>query len=391
MTTNLFPAVLLAGPPNCGKSVLAFLLTRHLRESGIAHYLLRAAPDGEGDWFLTGQPEIVQTLRSIHKRKFSSEFIAHMHSAIEARPLPLLVDIGGKPQGEQLNLIRACTHSILLYRTNEERSAWRDMLNNAKLLPIAELRSIQLEEEKLEERTEREPWLRGQINGLERDITKRKTGMVFGSLLERVAGICSYDAVSLEQEHLKHAPFPIVNERELAKRLSVPVDGERMTWSPSHLKLIPKFVTASTPLAIYGRGPVWLASALAAHALPETFAIFDARYGWLLPPPIHFGEPEANVKVRSQPYQIHAAWIDLELPGGTLEPYEISLDLVHSGGGIVLSGKIPRWLFATLTHRLAPDHDWIAVDDPRLERAIVVHSRLFDVQPGDVLARVEKG
>ncbi len=46
MRTNLFPATLLAGPPNCGKSVLAFLLTQHLREMGIQHLLLRAVPDG---------------------------------------------------------------------------------------------------------------------------------------------------------------------------------------------------------------------------------------------------------------------------------------------------------------------------------------------------------
>ena len=277
MITNLFPAILLAGPPNCGKSVLAFLLTCHLREAGIAHYLLRTAPDGEGDWFLTGQPEVVQTLRTIHKRKYSSELIAHMHSAIETRPLPLLVDIGGRPRAEQLNLIKACTHSILLYRTIVERSTWRGMLNEARLLPIAELRSVQEGAEIVEER---EPCLRGRIAGLERDPKKRKTGLVFGGLLERVAGICSYDAVSLEQIHLKHAPLPAINERELAKQLSVPVEGERQIWSPKHLARLSEFITTSQPLAIYGRGPVWLTAAIAALTLPESFVIFDAAL-WL--------------------------------------------------------------------------------------------------------------
>ena len=167
MNTNLFPAILLAGPPNCGKSVLAFLLTHRLREMGIAHYLLRAVPDGEGDWFLDGQPEVVQTLRAIHKVGFSSEFIIHMHAAIENRPLPLLVDIGGRPQGEQFGLINACTHSILLYRTEEDRLKWRDYLEKANLLPIAELRSTLDEAESIEAR---QPHLRGRINGLERDV-----------------------------------------------------------------------------------------------------------------------------------------------------------------------------------------------------------------------------
>lgn len=382
MLTNLFPAILLAGPPNCGKSVLAFLLTRHLREMGIAHYLLRTAPDGEGDWFLTGEPDIVQTLRSLHKRRFSSELIAHMHSAIEARPLPLLVDIGGKPQGEQVNLIKACTHSILLYRTAEERSTWREMLNEAGIVPIAELQSTLNGDEFIEDRA---PSLRGHISGLDRDPEKRKIGMVFGSLLERVAGICAYDAGALEQIHLKHAPFPVVNERDLARLLSVPMDGERITWDPRHLARIPEFISPSKPWAIYGRGPVWLASALAARTLPETFAIFDARYGWLLPAALRFGGQETDLTLRSVPYQPQSAWLEIELPGGTLEPYDISLDPIPAGGGLVLSGKIPRWLFATLTHNLAPQHDWLAVYDPRMERAVVVHSGHPEIRPGDVL------
>lgn len=388
MNTNLFPAILLAGPPNCGKSVLAFLLTHHLRQLGIAHYLLRSAPDGEGDWYLAGQADVLQTLRAIHKRKYSSQFLAHMHNAILSRPLPLLVDIGGRPQGEQVNLIRACTHSILLYRTEEERYAWRGTLNEAKLLPIAELRSTLNDEEIAEER---EPSLRGKISGLERDPEKRRTGVVFGVLLERVAGICSYDAVTLEQIHLQRAPFPAINERELAKKLSVPVDGGRMTWSPRHLARLPEFVPASKPLAIYGRGPVWLTAALAVQTLPESFSIFDARYGWLPPPPIkrtNSTNGDASLRVNILPLQDQDFWIEFTLPGGTLEPDEIIIPSLPTQGGLVLSGKIPRWLFATLVHALAPSHNWLAVDDPRLAQAVVAHSNSAAHRPGDTLARL---
>ena len=167
-----------------------------------------------------------------------------------------------------------------------------------------------------------------------------------------------------------------------------PVEGERMIWSPGHLARIPEFVPASRPLAIYGRGPVWLASALAALTLPESFAIFDARYGWLLPPPVLFREGDADVKVNVLPFQGQDAWVEIELPGGTLEPYEISLNPIPSQVGIVLSGKIPRWLFATLVHKLAPDHEWFAVDDPRLSQAIIVHSNSSSHYPGDTLLRL---
>jgi CRISPR-associated protein Csx3 len=396
MNTNLFPAILLAGPPNCGKSVLAFLLTHHLRQLGVAHYLLRSAPDGEGDWFLAGQPDVVQTLRAMHKRHYSSHFITHMHNAIMARPLPLLVDIGGRPQGDQINLIKACTHSILLYRSEEERLQWRTMLNEARLTPIAELRSTLNGDEIA---TERQPYLRGTISGLQRDPRMRKTGLVFGILLELVAGICSYDASSLEQIHLKHAPFPVVNERDLAGKLSVPVEGERTIWSPSHLAHISNLILTSKPISIYGRGPVWLASALAALTLPESFVIFDARYGWLSPPPLRLLEStnllantrvSADVNIKVLPFQDQDAWVEIGLPGGTIEPYEIGITSLPSRvqGGLVLSGKIPRWLFATLVHHLAPNHAWLAVDDPRLSQAIIVSSNSHSHQVGDTLPRL---
>lgn len=389
MNTNLFPAILLAGPPNCGKSVLAFLLTHHLRRLGIAHYLLRSAPDGEGDWYLDGHPDVVQTLRAVHKRSYSSQFIAHMHGAIMARPLPLLVDIGGRPQGDQVNLIKACTHSILLYRTEQERLEWRAMLNEAHLTPIAELRSTLVEKDTV---LERQPCLRGTINGLHRDPKQRITGMVFGVLLELVAGICSYDARTLEQIHIKQAPLPVINERDLAGKLSVPVEGDRTIWSPRHLAHISNLIPASKPLSIYGRGPVWLASALAALTLPESFVIFDARYGWLYPPLIHFRDDGADVKTKVLPFQGQDAWVEFELPGGTLEPYEISLNPISppTQGGLVLSGKIPRWLFATLVHHLAPNHAWLAVDDPRLDRAVIVHNNSTTHRTGDTLSRLVK-
>jgi len=47
---ELFPAVAICGPPHSDKSVLAYTLSRALRTRQIAHYVLRAFPDGEGDW-----------------------------------------------------------------------------------------------------------------------------------------------------------------------------------------------------------------------------------------------------------------------------------------------------------------------------------------------------
>ena len=59
---ELFPAVLIGGPPNSGKSVLTYNLTQALRERGIQHYVVRAAPDGEGDWVSEADRSLVRTI-----------------------------------------------------------------------------------------------------------------------------------------------------------------------------------------------------------------------------------------------------------------------------------------------------------------------------------------
>src|SRR5512136_651193 len=60
---DLLPAVLVGGPPHSGKSVLAYALSRALRERGVAHYLLRACPDGEGDWSQEAEQSLVRQIR----------------------------------------------------------------------------------------------------------------------------------------------------------------------------------------------------------------------------------------------------------------------------------------------------------------------------------------
>jgi hypothetical protein len=77
--------------------------------------LLRTVPDDEGDWYLKSEDQtLVHALRTEHKRGFSPQFVAHMLRVIEQRRMPLLVDIGGMPQGDQFGLIEACSHFALL-------------------------------------------------------------------------------------------------------------------------------------------------------------------------------------------------------------------------------------------------------------------------------------
>ncbi len=72
---ELFPAILVGGPPHSGKSVLTYSLTQALRRRGVDHYVLRAAPDGEGDW--ANSPPSLQSLRGEKLHLEICHFICH--------------------------------------------------------------------------------------------------------------------------------------------------------------------------------------------------------------------------------------------------------------------------------------------------------------------------
>lgn len=137
---NAFPAVLIGGPPHSGKSVLTYLLTRKLHDQGIEHYVLRACPDGEGDWSQEASPETVRLLRQ--KGTFSTAFVEHVGRDIARRHLPLLVDAGGRPTPEQERIFQYCTHAVLIAATPEDLAEWRTRAERCGLVVIAELQSV---------------------------------------------------------------------------------------------------------------------------------------------------------------------------------------------------------------------------------------------------------
>ncbi len=370
---NLLPAIVVAGPPHSGKSVLNFLLTERLRALGVSHYLLRAVPDGEGNWFLQGPQDQVWEMRMRHKTGYSDAFVQHMLRVLQRRTLPLLVDIGGRPTGMQLQLLDACTHCILLYKSAQERQEWQSLLQGMNLLPIALLRSDLAGEDVLEEQA---GVLGGLIGGLERQPEGRRTGPVFNALLDRVRGIFEYPQQDLEAWHWAQAPLPVLQESALAQALGLPVQGTH--WLPQHLAQLPLAELRNEKgWALYGRGPVWLAAALAAQTAPRPFAVFDVRLGWVNC--ARLGRRREGV--------LRYAWVELPagdglrlevtLLEGMLEAEQFSFPrLPKPLTGVVLSGKLPRWAFAALARRLVQRGAlWLAVQDMNVGRAMVVFSR----------------
>jgi CRISPR-associated protein Csx3 len=90
-----FPAVMISGPPDSGKSVLTYNLSQALRQQGVQHYVLRATPDGEGDWTHEADQGLIRTI--LVPQKWTPDFVEYVCQSLEQRHLPLVVDVGGRP------------------------------------------------------------------------------------------------------------------------------------------------------------------------------------------------------------------------------------------------------------------------------------------------------
>ncbi len=372
--TNLLPAVMLAGPPHSGKSVLAYLLSQHLRQTSVQHILLRAVPDGEGDWSYES-PDVVR-LQYRHKGLYTPEQIDTLRTSIERRALPMLVDIGGKPEGDQFGLFDVCTHVVQLYRTQDERLEWQPWLESRSLIPVAELRSYLSGSDVVESTA---GVLRGDIGGLIRD--RPESGPVFELLLARIQGIFDYPASVLEAEHLRRAPagVQVTTEADLARLLGIARAGHRVWWKPEHLQPLLELIPAGEPVALYGPGPVWLCAAIAAHVAPAPCFVFDARhYGWMAPPDIVLGSDRPNVEFSLAAHD-EGDTTRLEFVRNpqhyVLTPRTVTVPPLPVDHGVLLDGAMPKWLWAALARALHK-HPWLAAREPREGQVVRFHQRV---------------
>ncbi len=371
---DLFPAVLIGGPPNSGKSVLIYSLSQALRRRGVAHYVLRAAPDGEGDWFLEAESTVVRWLRV--KGAFDARWVDRIVRDIRNRHLPLLVDAGGMLTPEQERILSAATHAILLTRDPAARPKWRRRFQRYGLNLIADLDSRLEGTPRVIRRT---PVLRGVITGLVRG--RMAEGPVFEALVDQIAALFRYDPEELRRYHLDTAPSVdlLIELNRLARMLDVRMEGEAPRWAPEDLPRVLESLPASKPLALYDRAPAWLYAALSVHALPSPIFQFDVRLGWVEPPKLRVeaGLPEPTA-LRFLVEKSGNLWrLRAMLSHSYLEREEIDglpAPPIPEDAFLVIEGKLPLWLWTALAR--AYTGVWIlGVFEPRTSEAIVIASR----------------
>lgn len=375
------PAIVIGGPPHSGKSVLTYNLTHALRGQGVAHYVVRACPDGEGDWSQEAPPSLVRLVRN--KGQFSQAFIARLCRDLDRRHLPLLVDVGGRPTPDQEAIFNHCTHAVLLAPDDGQMVWWRELAERHGLIILAELRSSLTEPETI---TAFEPILQGVISGLDRGASAG--GPIFATLCARLGTILTYSAIDLRHMHLSQSSTELtVDLADLAQTLGIRPDLDR--WTPAHLSQVLDYLPAGEPLALYGRGPNWLYAAVARHAWPASFDHFDPRLGWVAPPslPLRADSPIQNLTWRWHERSDHLH-LELTIPDRYLDFSEIgqlSLPYPPRHQAIVFSGPMPHWLVGSLV-RSYWDAPWLALYQVGLgDQAVVVASGEEMPRMGDLV------
>jgi CRISPR-associated protein Csx3 len=386
---NLLPAILIGGPPNAGKSVLFYSLTMVLYERGIKHHIIRACPDGEGNWFQeihrALDPESIRLIKVKSKADWTPAFVEGMCRDLQHRRAPILVDIGGQPREWQTCILHNCTHSVLLFHDENDENArfWQQLLGSTDLLPIAQLQSIEHGSSVL---TEEIPVIRGTLTGLERGTLAQ--GPVFEALVERIATLFStYSLEELEQTQLQNAPAePIVLPQLLRK-----FDATAKEWKPEMLHRLPDELPVNTSLAIYGKGPGWLYSALATQVGEQPFYQFDPRIGWMMPPTLQLSLQSASSEITVRLYadsngQILSVRLNNEYLD-YLQAEGLPFPPITAEQGLIINGKMPLWLLTALVrlyHETAVP--WIACYQPQIQGAAVVYAPTNEHSIGDVIA-----
>ncbi len=395
--TKSLPAILMGGPPNAGKSTLTYNLTRELRRLEIPHYVFRANPDIEGDWFLQGDVETVRQiqLRVWDYRCWTEIFREFVCRDLADRYVPLIVDLGGLPRDADKCIFQVCTNSILLLRDEDEEATqtWhRYTTANPNLKPLAELRS-QLEGDSF--LTTEEPTITGTITGLVRGARLR-TNPVFDILLERVRKLfSSFEPAELEKLHMDRAPIkPVVHLPHELHELAPDITDE-WEWTPDMLRPLLTKLPAQTAMAVYGRAPTWVYGALATHAGTQPFQQFDARLGWVTPPTLeaHTSEQSSQRLIYINEENYNNSYVILIHAIHNYLDYRETDQLVFPEPpphrGVVVSGKLPLWLFTALARfYMQRNVPWIALNDARENRPVVTYSRVDSHPIGKILPKL---
>lgn len=340
--------VIVCGPPHSGKSVFLYGLCKLLpREQ---YFLLRAAPDGEGSW--TYRNDLNADLR--RKGQFDRPFMDYVLNGLRNTSAPLtLVDVGGVRSPENERIFRECDAFIVLSSSDEELEAWRQFGEGLGLRCLALLKSDLQGEHSLE--SAEVP--RGTVAGLERGQ------LVISPAHEALANALRLLAQKSKEDKSMNSITTanlalILGKAEVERTLPNGKLVSQLVWEGTDLPLLqervfgPLAAAGNEPVCLDGPAPAWLATAFVHGVHPRCAQVNDPRLGAVdifAPKPSGSGEGR-NLQFRMIETESFT-FVEFEIEGGVFDVADLPTvhgPMVNPQKGVVISGRGPNWLMATL-------------------------------------------
>lgn len=349
--------ILVVGPPHSGKSVFLGGLCQNLPRN--QRYLFRACPDGEGTW--TYASDDAKQYR--RKGSFTDDIVGwYVNSLRNCNLAPIiLVDVGGRCSEENRRIMAECDAAIILSGKIEAIAEWQDFCKTLNLEILAVLHS---DYTATSDNTDGDLMV---VHHLERgeDVSSRPA-------IQKVATII-LEKISETGAKIMETPFSFINDQnvlsisELAKTLgkteverTLPNNKvvKQLTWEGQDLISIAELIhhrSSELPevVKIDGASPAWLVAALSHECHPRQTAL-NSPDGFINVG-CHRPVPDgAGLTFSVRPHTEADGWIVVEFslnPSIPLAPGqldEIAPPVLPMGSKVVISGRGPNWLVASL-------------------------------------------
>ncbi|MFZ1258357.1 MAG: CRISPR-associated protein Csx3 [Candidatus Saccharimonas sp.] len=377
--------VAVMGPPHSGKSVLIESLMSHF-DADLNATMLSGCPDGEGLWLQKyyDNPEVA-ALR--HKGGFTTEFVEFATASVRNFENPLaLVDIGGRVSDENREIAAGATHAIILAGSLDKVSEWQSFADELGIPVVAKLHSHYTGDHDTVLKTGET--VVASTHYLERgtgDKERPSIGHV-AELLTRLANENHAYWQQVAEQKLQADEVELV-PREIAKGLgrvektkTLPGGAEvkAIEFEPEDAKAlytVMQGVVEGKTVKIDGFVKGWEFTAMTFAALSNgaNEVMQNSPNGYVAVRSLEVGTPLASgIQFETRTRADGAMFIDVLLDG-PIDPSVMETLVVPaiSGSNVIISGKIPHWLRASIGLTYANACDEVAVFTPGEGNTIV--------------------
>lgn len=353
--------IVFCGPPHSGKSVFIANLINKLPTD--AYTIIRACPDGEGNWSNNKNQNETSIVRK--KGKFTSSFIEDACRTIDNQTNKIvLVDVGGIISKENKQIFEHCDSFVVLSSDEKKKREWLDFGKEQGLECLGVLDS-RLEGK--EEIYSRQPYLQGKIVGLERGEVLENS-QVINAIVSDIVQKSKYG----EKAEKENTDFKgiMIDDTELGFELGygkeIPTENgtliKQVRWKEEALPEIYKNIqqknTSKQEVKINGIRANFvlcnICKALRKNGVQD-ISIFDARMKQYIPIkklPKKRGARQTEGLLYNMIENKENIFMDIDITKEqySLDDYEkCMLPQVNENKNLYLSGRMPLWLLASIT------------------------------------------